>query len=121
MYQIVRIINGLIALASIFFSCQGNSGKLLIKNEQQRIQAEKIRKILESEILPAKEHPFVLRKFEPYLEGKWIGNAVAYGCYRKGQEPGGRGPDKNEILKISIFSLLSLASATIITSSNFTV
>jgi exo-beta-1,3-glucanase (GH17 family) len=46
-----------------------------------------------------KEFPFVARSLEPYLNGKWIGNAVSYGCYRKGQAPGHKGPGEAEILE----------------------
>lgn len=48
---------------------------------------------------PGKEDPFVLREFTPYLNGMWIGNAVSYGCYRKGQAPGVKGPSETEILE----------------------
>jgi exo-beta-1,3-glucanase (GH17 family) len=43
--------------------------------------------------------PFEQREFKPYLGDKWIGQAVSYGCYRKGQAPGVAGPSKAEILE----------------------
>jgi exo-beta-1,3-glucanase (GH17 family) len=46
-----------------------------------------------------KQLPFVPRKFDPFLGGEWIGNAVSYGFYRKGQAPGIRGPSETEILE----------------------
>lgn len=45
------------------------------------------------------QSPFEIRKFEPVLNGKWIGQAVAYGCYREGQAPGQKGPSQKEILE----------------------
>lgn len=46
-----------------------------------------------------REEPFVVRKFEPYLNGQWIGKAISYGCYRKGQAPNSTGPNEEEILE----------------------
>lgn len=45
------------------------------------------------------ENPFIIREFKPFLNGEWIGNAVSYGCYRKGQEPDVKGPGDDEILE----------------------
>ena len=64
----------------------------------KKIQNE-VRKSLEMGQTIKKQQPFVKRQFEPYLNGKWIGNAVAYGFYRKGQAPGVLGPSKAEILE----------------------
>jgi exo-beta-1,3-glucanase (GH17 family) len=44
-----------------------------------------------------RQDPFVIRSFEPFLNGRWIGEAVSYGCYRSGQAPGIRGPSVAEI------------------------
>ncbi len=70
-----------------------------LKNEDKKISMEELKKNLESGKSFKKEYPFILRKFEPYLNGKWIGNAVSYGCYRKGQAPGRKGPSEAEILE----------------------
>ncbi len=45
----------------------------------------------------ARQDPFVIRRFEPSLNGRWIGEAVSYGCYRRGQAPGIKGPSDAEI------------------------
>ena len=37
------------------------------------------------------------REFKPYLNDKWIGNAVSYGPYREGQAPGQKGPSEEQI------------------------
>ena len=39
------------------------------------------------------------REFSPYLNEKWIGQAVSYGPYRLGQAPGAVGPSEEEILE----------------------
>ena len=43
--------------------------------------------------------PFVMREFEPHLDGAWIGQAVCYGPFRKGQAPGGAAPTRVELLE----------------------
>lgn len=40
-----------------------------------------------------------IREFSPYLNNKWIGQAVSYGPYRLGQAPGAKGPTEQEILE----------------------
>jgi exo-beta-1,3-glucanase (GH17 family) len=47
----------------------------------------------------SKESPFVKRTFSPYLGEQWIGKAISYGCYRKGQAPGVKDPSEAEILE----------------------
>jgi exo-beta-1,3-glucanase (GH17 family) len=44
-----------------------------------------------------RQDPFVIRGFKPFLDGRWIGEAVSYGCYRSGQAPGIKGPSVSEI------------------------
>lgn len=46
-----------------------------------------------------KESPFITRQFSPYLNNEWIGNAISYGCYRKGQAPDIKGPSEKQILE----------------------
>ena len=58
-----------------------------------------VSQLLERGSLVHREKPFVTRRFDPYLNGEWIGNAVSYGCYRKGQAPGVKGPSEQEILE----------------------
>ena len=54
-------------------------------------------KFVNSESSVAGQDPFVIRKFDPCVDGKWIGEAISYGCYRKGQAPGVKGPSEDEI------------------------
>jgi exo-beta-1,3-glucanase (GH17 family) len=44
-----------------------------------------------------REEPFVIREFRPFSDGRWIGNAIAYGPYRDGQFPGGPSPSREEL------------------------
>jgi len=44
-----------------------------------------------------RQDPFIIRRFEPGHDGKWAGEAVSYGCYRRGQAPGVKGPSEAEI------------------------
>lgn len=39
------------------------------------------------------------RAFDPTLEGRWIGNAIAYGPHRDGQAPGGPEPTREQLLE----------------------
>lgn len=74
-----------------------------INNNEYSTKKISIMKDLEKKLkeakLSGKEDPFVQREFTPYLNGEWIGNAVSYGCYRKGQAPGVKGPSEAEILE----------------------
>ena len=83
---------------SSFVTCK-NSGESTLKNKEQLMSIEEIKENLVSGLTVARENPFIVREFDPQLNGKWIGNAVSYGCYRKGQEPGKKGPTKEEILE----------------------
>ena len=40
-----------------------------------------------------------IRTFQPVLDGKWIGQGIAYGPYRVGQAPGGSGPTREELVE----------------------
>lgn len=44
-----------------------------------------------------RESPFIVRPFDPTLEGRWIGNAISYGPYRDGQAPGQAEPTDAQI------------------------
>ncbi|MBD3218106.1 MAG: glycosyl hydrolase family 17 [candidate division Zixibacteria bacterium] len=58
-----------------------------------------LRTELESGLTLPRQDPFKLRSFKPYLGDSWIGNAVAYGCYRAGQAPGQKSPSDAELLE----------------------
>jgi len=71
----------------------------LYMSESGSINMKKItQQLMENQTLE-KESPFSVRQFSPYLNDKWIGNAVSYGCYRKGQAPDVKGPSADQILE----------------------
>lgn len=69
------------------------------QSNELKYSLDEIRTKLESEETIERSAPIIERNFIPYLGDKWIGQAVSYGCYRKGQAPGKLGPDKEEILE----------------------
>lgn len=99
MEKIKIVLCFFLLVISFIISCKKNPDSSKLKNEGQKISMEEIKKNLQSKKSISKQQPFVVRKFDPYLNGKWIGNAVSYGCYRKGQAPGSNGPSKDEILE----------------------
>jgi len=99
MLKINMYLAVLLIVSGLIFSCEKNREVSNLKNELTEKNMEKLKKNLESNQTDQKENPFVLREFEPYLNGNWIGNAISYGCYRKGQAPGEKGPTKEQILE----------------------
>lgn len=69
------------------------------RKEQKTKSMETIQQNLEKELSVERQDPFIIREFDPYLNGKWIGKAISYGCYRDGQAPGVKGPNESEILQ----------------------
>jgi exo-beta-1,3-glucanase (GH17 family) len=45
----------------------------------------------------AREEPFVVRPYRPFIGSRWVGSAIAYGPYRDGQFPGGPVPTREEL------------------------
>jgi exo-beta-1,3-glucanase (GH17 family) len=85
----------------MFLSCQSERPEIADeKQKEQKIDSmEIIQQALEKELNTQRQTPFIVREFVPYLNGKWIGKAISYGCYRKGQAPGVKGPSESEILQ----------------------
>lgn len=80
-----------------FISCKKNSSELNSKEYEKNMEELKIN--IESGEIFERQSPFKQRKFNPYLNGKWIGNAVSYGCYREGQAPGKTGPTEEQVIE----------------------
>jgi len=76
-----------------------NAQTLQKMKKQESDMISKIKKNLELGIVDEKQNPFEIRKFKPYINGKWIGEAVSYGPYRKGQSPDSKGSCEAEILE----------------------
>jgi exo-beta-1,3-glucanase (GH17 family) len=85
-----EFIKGILILIAIIILSSCN-----INNSFKSIS--EIRISLESDVLIDSEKPFKIREFKPYLNDQWIGKAISYGCYRKGQAPWGTGPSDVEI------------------------
>lgn len=86
-------------LTAFLISCGNNTDMSNLEKKEKQVASEALRKSLESGHVQERLKPFNVRKFHPYLSEEWIGNAVSYGCYRKGQEPGKIGPSKQQILE----------------------
>jgi len=69
------------------------------QKEQKTDSMEITQQALEKELNAERQNPFITREFDPYFNGKWIGKAISYGCYRKGQAPGIKGPSEAQILE----------------------
>ena len=85
----------------MFFSCRSNEMEIVDKNPEEQ-KTESMRTIQENlgkKLLTERQDPFIIREFDPYLNDKWIGKAISYGCYREGQAPGVKGPSESEILE----------------------
>lgn len=85
----------------LFISCQSQEKEIVkVKSDKQELISMKvIEQNLEKRVSTERQNPFIIREFDPYLNGEWIGKAISYGCYRKGQAPGKKGPSKSEILQ----------------------
>ena len=86
------------AIILAILSCNRDKPVSTTENRQQ-VSMETIKQNLEAGMVGERQSPFTPRKFDPYLNGEWIGNAISYGCYREGQAPGVKGPSEMEILE----------------------
>ena len=96
-----RIIFHIGIISLLILSCQSREPGIAEEKleEQKKISMEIIQLNLEKQLPIEIQNPFIIREFVPYLNGKWIGKAISYGCYRKGQAPGIKGPSESEILQ----------------------
>lgn len=85
----------------LFLSCQSHEKEMTKEksDKQELISMKVIKQNLEKGLLTERQNPFIIREFNPYLNGKWIGKAVSYGCYREGQAPHDKGPSESEIVE----------------------
>jgi exo-beta-1,3-glucanase (GH17 family) len=95
----LRLMSILILASCFIISCNTENEKLHMKDENSIASKDSLIKNLKSSKSYERESPFSVRSFSPFFNGKWIGNAVSYGCYRKGQAPGKSGPSKEQILE----------------------
>jgi len=85
----------------MFLSCQSQETDVVEKNrgDKKTESMETIQLNLGKQFISERQDPFIIREFDPYLDGKWIGKAISYGCYREGQAPRVKGPSESEILE----------------------
>ncbi len=85
----------------LFLGCQSHEKEMTKEksDKQELISMKVIKQNLEKGSLTERQNPFITREFNPYLNGKWIGKAVSYGCYREGQAPHDKGPSESEIVE----------------------
>jgi len=87
----------LVIASVLLFSC--TSGAKLSKKPQD-VSADSWQQLklnLESGKAIPKAESLQIRKFNPFYQNRWIGQAVSYGCYRQGQAPWGPGPSSKQI------------------------
>ena len=100
--EIMKVIVFHVSIISLLlFTCQSQDPEIARKsqNEQKIKSMEMIELNLKKQLLTERQEPFITREFDPYLNGRWIGKAISYGFYRKGQAPGIKGPNESEILQ----------------------
>ncbi len=90
---------GLITIIIAMVSCSGNKKESNATGNSPGVSIAALKAELEAGRLQPREEPFVVRDYDPYWNEKWIGDAVAYGCYRSGQAPGQTGPSDDELLE----------------------
>ena len=95
------IIFQIIIMLLLFVSCQSRTPDNTDENlKEQKIKSmEMIELNLKKQLLTERQEPFITREFDPYLNGKWIGKAISYGFYRKGQAPGIKGPSESKYFR----------------------
>jgi exo-beta-1,3-glucanase (GH17 family) len=86
-----------ITIAAMLVVCDNNGSKA--QEKDFRSSMINLKNDLETGLPQQREEPFELRSFRPSIGDDWIGNAVAYGCYRTGQAPGQKGPSNAELLE----------------------
>ncbi len=98
MKNLITIACFSILLIVLVVSCKQETPRSNSETHQRQSMNELKHKIDSKENF-LRQNPFVTREFSPYLNGEWIGNAVSYGPFRKGQAPGEIGPSEDEILE----------------------
>lgn len=95
------VIFHITVISLLFISCEFRKSEVANDNQQEKnlVSMEMVKQKLENQISIERQDPFIMREFDPYLNGKWIGKAISYGFYRKGQAPGGKGPSEAQILE----------------------
>ena len=99
MSKMIVLLFMLSVSANYIFSKDNNKDSSTTSSLREVINVEQLRRKLESGESVDREKSFTERIFRPYFNGDWIEKAVSYGCYRKGQSPGKKGPCESEVFQ----------------------
>jgi exo-beta-1,3-glucanase (GH17 family) len=88
-----------VLLLTTGLACDKYEGNKKMGAAERMQMSKNIATLLKTDKPIERQSPFVKRDFDPYLGGEWIGDAVSYGPYRRGQAPGKKGPSEAEILQ----------------------
>jgi len=96
-YVITVVAIAAVGAGGLLLSIDGRVA--VAKKPDMQVDMTALKEKLESGDTFQRAEPFTLRPFEPYIDSTWLGHAVAYGPYREGQAPGGKGPSDAELLE----------------------
>jgi len=91
MRKTLVFLTSIVVLSSLLISCSNS--------KISKASLEEIRVKLQASETFEKKDLVSDRKFDPHLNDEWIGQAISYGCYRRGQAPSVTGPTEAEILE----------------------
>lgn len=95
----IRVLASLLAVLGALLPADGQSGDPVSGLGRAAGTWAPVLDALASDMTPPREDPFVRRPFPLECDGEWLGRGVAYGCFRRGQAPGGQGPSSDELLE----------------------
>lgn len=99
MKGLIKSIGWVTLLATLIISCQPKSISPEKTDTPVELDEANLIQMMTEMGSVEKQKAFNKRDFKPFLDGKWIGKGISYGCYREGQAPNTVGPSEEEILE----------------------